>query len=82
MLSFQPIQDQRLSDRIAEQFTSAMHNGELTVGTRLPPEAQLAEQPRHPARGAHHSGGPRLHQPHARRAGGRREINPSRGDDA
>ena len=44
MLSFQPIQDQRLSDRIAEQFTSAMHNGELTVGTRLPPEAQLAEQ--------------------------------------
>lgn len=45
--------------------------GELTVEMRLPPEAQLAEQPRHPARGAHHSGGPRLHQPHARRAGGR-----------
>ena len=44
MMSFQPIQDQRLSDRIAEQFTRAMREGELTVGTRLPPEAQLAEQ--------------------------------------
>lgn len=44
MMSFQPIQDQRLSDRIAEQFTRAIREGELTVGTRLPPEAQLAEQ--------------------------------------
>ena len=39
-----PIQDQRLSDRIAQQFTQAMQSGELTVGTRLPPEAQLADQ--------------------------------------
>lgn len=44
MTSFHPIQDQRLSDRIAEQFTRSMRNGELTVGMRLPPEAQLADQ--------------------------------------
>lgn len=44
MMNFQPIQDQRLSDRIAEQFIHSMHNGELTVGTRLPPESQLADQ--------------------------------------
>lgn len=44
MMNFHPIQDQRLSDRIAQQFTQAMQSGELTVGTRLPPEAQLADQ--------------------------------------
>ncbi len=44
MPTFHPIQDQRLSDRIAEQFTHAMRSGELTVGTRLPPESQLADQ--------------------------------------
>ena len=44
MMNFHPIQDQRLSDRIAQQFTQAMQDGELTVGTRLPPEAQLADQ--------------------------------------
>lgn len=38
MMNFHPIQDQRLSDRIAQQFTQAMQSGELTVGTRLPPE--------------------------------------------
>lgn len=43
MMNFHPIQDQRLSDRIAQQFTQAMQSGELTVGTRLPPEAQLAD---------------------------------------
>ena len=44
MPAFRPIQDQRLSDRIAEQFTHSMRSGELTVGTRLPPESQLADQ--------------------------------------
>ncbi len=44
MMNFQPIQDQRLSDRIAEQFIRSMQDGELTVGTRLPPESQLADQ--------------------------------------
>ena len=32
MMNFHPIQDQRLSDRIAQQFTQAMQSGELTVG--------------------------------------------------
>ena len=44
MMGFSPIQDQRLSDRIAAQITGAMRSGELRVGARLPPEAQLAEQ--------------------------------------
>ncbi len=44
MKGFHPIQDQRLSDRIAEQITDAMRSGELKEGSRLPPEAQLAEQ--------------------------------------
>lgn len=44
MTNFEPIRDLRLSDRIAQQFTESMRSGELTVGTRLPPEAQLAEQ--------------------------------------
>lgn len=43
-MPFQPIHDKRLSDQIAEQLTRAMHTGELTEGTRLPPEAQLAAQ--------------------------------------
>ena len=44
MLDFQPIRDQRLSDRVAQRLTKALRGGELPVGTRLPPEGQLAEQ--------------------------------------
>ncbi len=44
MMSFEPIQDQRLSDRIAERFIRDMRNGDLIVGMRLPPENQLADQ--------------------------------------
>ena len=32
MMNFHPIQDQRLSDRIAQQFTQAMQSGELYRG--------------------------------------------------
>ncbi|MEG0639029.1 MAG: FCD domain-containing protein [Clostridia bacterium] len=42
--SFQPIRDERLSDKVTAQLLEAMRSGNLPVGTRLPAEAQLAEQ--------------------------------------
>lgn len=42
--AFAPIRDQRLSDKVTEQLLRAMRGGELAVGTRLPPEGQLATE--------------------------------------
>ncbi|MFH1513319.1 MAG: FCD domain-containing protein [Bacillota bacterium] len=41
---FAPIRNQRLSDKVTEQLLMAMRQGDLPVGTRLPPEEQLAKQ--------------------------------------
>lgn len=41
---FTPIHDQRLSDRVTERLLNAIRNGDLPLGSRLPPEGVLAEQ--------------------------------------
>ena len=40
----QPVRDERLSDKVAQQLVQAIRSGTLSIGDKLPPEAQLAEQ--------------------------------------
>lgn len=42
MTMFQRVQNDRLSDRIVTQLIQMIHAGELPVGSKLPPETQLA----------------------------------------
>lgn len=43
-MKFKPIQNDRLSDKVAEQLLEKIHSGELTPGSRLPNETELADQ--------------------------------------
>ncbi len=44
MEGFQPVRNDRLSDRAVHQLVQRIRAGELPVGTRLPNESQLANQ--------------------------------------
>ncbi len=44
MSMFQPVSNDRLSDRVVRRLMQMIHAGELPVGARLPNEGQLAEQ--------------------------------------
>ncbi|MEA4999280.1 MAG: FadR/GntR family transcriptional regulator [Candidatus Limiplasma sp.] len=43
-VKLQPVRDERLSDKVAQQLVQAIRSGSLCIGDKLPPEAQLAEQ--------------------------------------
>lgn len=43
-LKLRPVRDERLSDKVVQQLIQAIRSGELAVGEKLLPEAQLADQ--------------------------------------